>query len=322
MKQRICETRQSITRMVSTRDLKKVTKFCSTVAKSAPSPPLQPGELYCLSGFAGRAAQWYKEEVRRQTTLRYREASSAGTRRQPSRTAKDKFYTCDYVLLRSEVDALFRKQADVEEEEDSTSESSSSSPSEDQEPANVQGWEPEASLEDFQTRLGIAVQMKIRELRSRYDPEGIKHRCTMVHTTWACVDEEYCGHGLVNKCLKWVPKKVEHLRPRMKVDMEDFFSAKTANNQPERLKELKKNRCSTLKKTTLEKLAALEAAVGSQPEAMMEAEMLESPTLGRWPNTPGFLVEEIEAQTVEFAGLTFAVDVCLGEPRILMLYGP
>lgn len=85
------------------------------------------------------------------------------------------------------------------------------------------------------------------------------------------------------------------------------------------MKELRKYRYSGLKRATLEKHKALEVEVESCPEAMVEATMLESPTLGRWPGTPGFLKEDIKAQSVEIAGLTFAVDICLGEPRIMMV---
>ena len=306
--------------MVSTQDLAKVTKFCSTVSRSAPSPPLRRGDVYCLSSFTGRAAQWYKEEIGRQSTLRCRGASPVGTRRQPSRTAKDKFRTYDYVLPGFEVDAVFHTQGDVERGGGTgTSESTLLTPPGDETQVAGQDSDPEASFELFRTRLSRTIQTKALELKGMYDAEGIKHLCTVVDTDWDCVDEEYCGHGLVDKCLKWVPKRVEYLRSRMKADMETFFSATTANNHPERLRELKKNRCSLLKKATLEKLAMLEVVGESHPEAIMEAEMLESPTLGRWPGTPGFLKEDIKTQTTGLAGLTFAVDVCLGEPRILML---
>ncbi|ROW08336.1 hypothetical protein VMCG_03226 [Cytospora schulzeri] len=307
--------------MISTEVLAEITDFCSTTSKSAPSPPLQKGDIYCLSSFAKRAEQWYKQEAGRQVALRCREASSTGKRRQPSRTAKDKFHACDYVLPGVEVDALLHAGADDKTKGNSnaTSKSRLLTPPDDKAQIDLQGWDPEVSIKHFQRRLSRAIQKKIRELKSRYEPEGIKHLCTVADLDWDCVDEEYCGHGLVDRCFKWVPKKANHLRPRMRVEMEDFFSAKTANNQPERLKELKKYRYSKLKKATLEKLEALEVAMGSQPEAMMEAEMLESPTLGRWPGTPGFLKEDIKAQTVKIDGLTFAVDVCLGEPRIMML---
>lgn len=215
------------------------------------------------------------------------------------------------------MDAFLRVEADEETRGNinETNESSLLTPSDDE----AQDWDPETSVKHVHTRLSRAIQRKIRELKSRYGPEGIKHLCTVADMDWDCVDEEYCGHGLVDRCLKWVPKKAGHLRPRMRVEMEEFFSSRTANNRPERLKELKKYRYSMLKKATLEKLATLEAAVDSHPEAMMEAEMLESPTLGRWPGTPGFLKEDIKAQTVRIVGLTFAVDICVGEPRIMML---
>lgn len=308
--------------MISTQDLARVTRFCSSTSKSAPSPPLRQGEVYCLLSFRGRAEQWYKEEVGRQVALRCREASSLGTRRQPSRTAKDKFHVCDYVLSGAEVDVLLRSREGDKGGGNKRRYSESAlltPPGDNEAQVDLPSWDLEGSVERFRKRLNKVVQGRTRELRGRYDPEGIRHLCTVADMSWDCLDEEYCGHGLVDICLRWVPKKLELLRPRIRVDMEDFFSASTANNQPERLKELKKNRCSLLKKATLEKLAALELVAGSCPEAVIEAKMLESPTLGRWPNTPGFLREDVQVQKVGFAGLTFAVDVCVGEPRIMML---
>ena len=249
--------------------------------------------------------------------MRCSKSSSGSTRRQLPRTAKNRFQACDYVLPGAEVNAFLHAQADDKTRGDisETNEPSVLTPSDDE----AQDWDPQISVRHFHTRLSRAIQHKTRELKCRHDLEGIRHLCTVAGLDWNCVDAEYCGHGLVDRCLKWVPRKVEHLRPRMRVEMEGLFSAKTANNQPGRLKELKKYRCSMLKKATLDKLAALQVAVESHPESMMEAVMLESPTLGRWPATPGFLKEDIEAQTVRIAGLTFAVDVCLGEPRIMML---
>ena len=76
-----------------------------------------------------------------------------------------------------------------------------------------------------------------------------------------------------------------------------------------------------LKAETLRRLADTEARLQSVAgAAAVEAEMLESPTLGRWPvESQGFPREDVGAQRVELAGLAFAVDICLGEPRILML---
>jgi hypothetical protein len=52
---------------------------------------------------------------------------------------------------------------------------------------------------------------------------------------------------------------------------------------------------------------------------MPEAEMRESPRLGGWPGTVGFLRENIAQQRVELFGLDFAVDDCLGNLHILMV---
>lgn len=46
--------------------------------------------------------------------------------------------------------------------------------------------------------------------------------------------------------------------------------------------------------------------------------MLATPTLGKWP-ARGFVREDVAMQTVAFAGLCFAVDVCQGEIRLMML---
>ncbi|KAI3395192.1 hypothetical protein diail_1686 [Diaporthe ilicicola] len=352
-------------------ELDRILKFCATTpSKSAPSPPLRRGEVYCLSSFARRAEQWYKEDAGRQLTQRSREASNVGQRRQPSRAAKGKSEAGDYVLPEDEVDSLLSSAAASREKQarddkgsgppktantTTTSEARLPTPTEDkqespddkpqqpqqQQQAGPDGLEaqgsPEAALEHFRARLGRAISAKGRELRARNDRHGIRHTCTVGSRGWDCVDEEYCGHGLVERlCVRWVPKGKAHLRAAVRSEMEGFFSCSSSssssssssnnnNNTPERLAELKRARAAALRAETMGRLAALEeaaekrAAAAAELAMVAEAEMLESPTLGRWPKSPGFLHEDVAAQQVGVAGLAFAVDVCLGEPRILML---
>ncbi|POS76352.1 hypothetical protein DHEL01_v205248 [Diaporthe helianthi] len=367
-------------------DLERILKFCATTTtttttnppKSAPSPPLSRGEVYCLSSFARRAEQWYKEEAGRQLTQRGREAAAAAvgrSRRQPSRAAKGTLEPGDYVLRQDEVDALLlppgatsvsasaarprdrekgnsRRNAlehemrcrwpatppadgDVDGDADSESEGESEPPDQ----PSTQS--PEARLRDFVARLRKAIHTKDQELRARHDSEGgIRHTCAAGGAGWDCVDSVYCGHGLVDRCVAWVPRAKAHLRARVRFEMEGFFSSsasnlslshdhdclhivgtRTNNNSPERLAELKKGRAAALRAETMRRMADIEARLESGGgAAAVEAEMLESPTLGRWPvESRGFPREDVGAQKVELAGLVFAVDVCIGETRVLML---
>lgn len=322
-------------------DLDRLLKFCATSSKSAPSPPLRRGEVYCLSSFTRRAKQWYKEEAGRQLTLRSREAAVVGKRRQPSRAAKGSFEPGDYVLPEDEVDSLLTSAASAQQSgkggapKTAAGEARLPTPPDDEDDdldsprseapdSGAQG--PETRLRDFRARLGGAVQAKGQELRARHEKEGgVRHTCTVGGSGWDCVDEEYCGHGLVDRCVRWVPKGKAHLRTRVRFEMEEFFSSGNGindndNNSPERLAELKKARAAALKAETIRRMEDIEAMILSATSAAAEAEMLESPTLGRWPvESQGFLREDVGAQRVELAGLAFAVDVCLGEPRVLML---
>lgn len=335
-------------------DLDRILKFCAASPKTAPSPPLRRGEVYCLSGFARRAEQWYREEAGRQLAQRSRGAQAAASRRrQPSRAAKGRTSEPgDYVLFEDELNSLLAsaagrptpdKERDLEtaarllltppgdESEDTDGDDPRKSKSAPDRPA--QG--PEAKLSEFRTRLGRAVHARAQELRARHDREGgVRHMCTVGSGGWDCVDEEYCGHGLVDRCVRWVPRGKAHLRARVRFEMEAFFSSggsvdnngdggdnkNNNNNTPERLAELKKARAAALKAETMRRMEGVEARLQSATSAAAEAEMLESPTLGRWPaGSQGFLREDVGAQRVELAGLEFAVDVCLGEPRVLML---
>lgn len=307
-------------------DLDRLLKFFTKPPVSAPSPPLRRGEVYCLSSFAGRAEQWYKEEARRQLTQLSREAAAVGQRRQPSRAAKGNFEAGDYILPVDEVNSLLASSASKNGPETKVYEICLLTPPDGKdEDEGEQRLEPEdeapspqASLEHFRKRLGRAIHAKGQELRARNIEHGIRHTCTVGSSAWDCVDEEYCGHGLVDRCVRWVPKKQAHLRARMRLEMEGFFASGTRNNSAERLADLKKARGAALKAETLRRLGELEAVLEAVPAE--EAEMLESPTLGRWPaSAEGFLREDVGAQRVELAGLAFAVDMCLGEPRVLML---
>lgn len=330
-------------------DLDRLLKFCATSSKSAPSPPLRRGEVYCLSSFTRRAEQWYKEEAGRQLAQRSSEAAAVGRRRQPSRAAKGRSEPGDYVLHGDEVDSLLHSAARTTEETDKgggpkttprrarlptppgdEDDKDTDDPQKAEQPLGAGPRGPEARLSGFRTRLGRAVHAKGQDLRAKHDKEGgVRHMCTVGGSGWDCVDEEYCGHGLVDRCVRWVPRAKAHLRARVRFEMEGFFASygnggnndeDVDNNSPERLAELKKARAAALKAETMRRLEGIEALLESATSAAAEAEMLESPTLGRWPaGSQGFLREDVDEQRVELAGLAFAVDVCLGEPRVLML---
>lgn len=354
-------------------DLSRILKFCATTPPSAPSPALRRGQVYCLSSFARRAEQWYKEEAGRQLTQRGRDAAAVGRRRQPARAAKGTLEPGDYTLHQDEVDALLlspvaspspvqpppnskkatgqktaahetRRLPTPPADEDVDEDAVENLDGKPQDHPGAQS--PEARLRDFITRLGRAIHTKDRELRARHDREGgVRHACAAGGRGWDCVDEEYCGHGLVDRCVAWVPKAKAQLRARVRFEMEEFFSAsaasssassvgishdddclgnstRTNNNTPERLAELKKGRAALLRAETMRRMADIEARLGSAggAAAAAEAEMLESPTLGMWPaESEGFPREDVGLQRVEVAGLAFAVDVCVGETRVLML---
>ena len=347
-------------------DLDRILKFCATPSKSAPSPPLRRGEVYCLSSFTRRAEQWYKEEAGRQLTQRSREAASVGRRRQPSRAAKGTSEPGDYVLREDEVNSLVCPPAATPQPPDTCSKGNGrktkahetrrlpTPPSNEDEdadaespqgekPAHAEAQGPEARFNNFRARLGRAVHTKDQELRAQHDRDGgVRHTCAVGGGAWDCVDEEYCGHGLVDRCVRWVPKAKAHLRPRVRFEMEGFFSScggggsnndhyggiisssidnNNNNNSPGRLAELKKGRAAALKAETMRRMADIESRLESSGgAAAAEAEMLESPTLGRWPaGSLGFPREDVCAQRVELAGLAFAVDVCIRETRVLML---
>lgn len=350
-------------------DLDKVLKFCATTPKSAPSPPLRRGDVYCLSSFARRVEQWYKEETARQLMQRSREAAAVGRRRQPSRAAKGTLEPGDYVLHQDELDLILPASAatpnphpppdskkenslktpthetrrlltpPADEEVDEDHADSPKPKGESESPNQPRSPSPEARLRDFIARVSKVIHTKDQELRAHHDREGgIRHACAVGDAGWSCVDEQYCGHGLVDRCVAWIPKAKAHLRARVRFEMEEFFSSSAStlghdheclqifstranNNTPERLAELKKARAATLRAETMRRMADIEARLESAGgEVAIEAEMLESPTLGKWPmESQGFPREDLGSQKVDVAGLAFAVDVCIGETRFLML---
>jgi hypothetical protein len=99
--------------------------------------------------------------------------------------------------------------------------------------------------------------------------------------------------------------------------MVDFFSSEAGDHYFRHLPNQTKAKGVTLKNETLRRLQRLESA--DSQGAMPEAEMRESPALGGWPGTVGFLRESIAQQMVELLGLAFAVDGCLGNLHILMV---
>ncbi|KKY39087.1 hypothetical protein UCDDA912_g00889 [Diaporthe ampelina] len=321
-------------------DLDRILRFCATWPGSAPSPPIRRGDVYCLSSFTRRAEQWYRAEAGRQLTQRSRDAAAVGKRRrQPSRAAKGTLEPGDYVLPEKEVDSLLHSAASPQETDKGggtgstppgdQADKDTGDPQKGEQPPGVGTRGPEARLGDFRSRLGRAIHAKGRGLRARHDREGgVRHTCTVGGSGWDCVDGEYCGHGLVDRCVRWVPRGKAHLRARVRLEMEEFFSSGNGgnnnnnnnNNSPGRLAELKRARAAALRAETVRRLEGIEARLQSATSAAAEAEMLESPTMGRWPAEPqGFLREDADAQRVELAGLVFAVDVCLGELRVLML---
>jgi hypothetical protein len=98
--------------------------------------------------------------------------------------------------------------------------------------------------------------------------------------------------------------------------MVDFFSSEEGDQFFRHLPNQRKAKGARLKDETLRRLQRIQQA---DSQGVQEAEMRESPTLGRWPATMEFGREDVTQQRVELLGLSFAVDVCLGQTRILML---
>lgn len=308
--------------------------FCSPPASAVPSPLFRKGGVYCLSSFTARAEQWYKQEADRQTGAKSFEGLSQGSsrRRQPPRAAKGKSHAEGrYSLSKDEVEVLHLSHCDRDvstsilpgEGGDSRSSGLRWNVARLQERAEADNTDFHERLLSFRSRLSAVVHAKIQELKAHYEPSGIQHICTVADSTWNCLDEEFCGHGLVERCIQWIPKRLGDFKPRVRAEMDEFFARwvfplEAASDRSDKLKRLKRNRYSKLKEFTLAKVLGIEKEWIERPRPMVDALMLETPTLGRWP-ARGFVREDVSAQTVKFAGLVFAVDVCQGEPRLIML---
>lgn len=297
------------------------------------SPPSRRGGVYCLPSFISRAEQWYKQETSRQTGVQVPEGATRGgpVRRQPSRTAKTKQVAeGPYVLSGDEVKAWGVRVVDQDRGATPPPERVKASNSTEmdwdmdqvQDRAEMKDFDYHIHVASFCTRLSKAIYEKTNELKARYEPKGIRHICTVANSEWQCLDEVYCGHGLVKRCVGWVPKGSEHLKRRVQTEMEEYvaavFSMEAGGDRSAELKELKGRKYAKLKEQTLVAVAEIEKEESQRPSAMEYAMMLETPTLGRWP-ARGFVREDVEVQTVAFAGLLFAVDVCQGETRLMML---
>lgn len=285
------------------------------------SQPFRRGDVYCLPNFTSRAELWYEQETIRQTGKHILEGPSrGGSRRQPSRTAKTKpVAEGPYVLSSKEVDDLRIRIG--------SKDGGQTPPPEGDEIVHGRTEMKESDFNlhraFFRTRLSKAVNDKTRQLKARYGAEGIRHICTTANSRWQCLDEEYCAHGLVERSMRWVPKDLEQFQPRVRAEMDEYiaksvFALEASRDRADILKELKRNRYAKLKKVTLATIQEIEAEWQQRPMAMVDAFMLETPTLGRWP-LRGFVREDVTVQTVAFAGLIFAVDVCQGETRLKML---
>ncbi|KAH8751702.1 hypothetical protein F5883DRAFT_208921 [Diaporthe sp. PMI_573] len=173
---------------------------------------------------------------------------------------------------------------------------------------------PDVALTHFRTRLNRLIWTKSEELKSRRAQDNIQCICTLAGKDLDCLDGHDCGHGFVNQCIRWVPRG---RKQRIRCEMVDFFSSEAGDHHFRHLPVQRNAKGAALKNETLRRLQRLESA--DSQGAISEAEMRESPTLGGWPGTGGFLRESTAQQRVEIFGLDFAVDGCLGNPRILML---
>ncbi|KAH8743094.1 hypothetical protein F5883DRAFT_49526 [Diaporthe sp. PMI_573] len=264
---------------------------------------LRKGHLYCVWSFARRAERWFEEELSRQAKLQ--EPRTASRRRQPSRAAKDKFKTGDYTLSTNLVDPAITR-AITSSTVDGTSFRHHS------ETSTELGVErPDLALGHFRTRLSRLIWTKAEELKSQDNMHCI---CTLAGKDLDCVDGGDCGHGLVNQCMRWIPRV---RKQQIRCEMVDFFSSEAGDHYFRHLPAQKKAKGVTLKNETLRRLQRLESADGRG--AMPEAEMRESPVLGGWPGTGGFLRENNAQQRAELLGLAFLVDGCLGNLHILMV---
>lgn len=300
------------------------------------SSPFQRGHVYCLPSLYARAEQWYQKEAQRLmmiTTNNSQDTSlKKATRKQPSRKAKETHQaTGPYTLSKVEADWLpttptvhnapgkKRKRTHLPSPDPSIDSSSSPSPPPSA-PATLY-----ALTTSFTARLSQAILSAQQQQGHRQQAHSI---CALAARQWDCCQQQHhssteetyylCHHGLALKSLQWVPRKLDALRPRIKAEME---AALLRGNEP--ATEWKKARWAKLRAVTLDRVAVCQQ---QQTAAMEEASMVASPTLGRWPDNvngggAGHCTwEEADALVrVEFGGLVFAVDECLGEARVFML---
>jgi hypothetical protein len=70
-----------------------------------------------------------------------------------------------------------------------------------------------------------------------------------------CVDGGECGHGLVNQCMRWIPRV---RKQQIRCEMVDFFSSEAGDHYFRHLPAQKKAKGVTLKNETLRRLQRLE----------------------------------------------------------------
>lgn len=295
------------------------------------------GDVYCLANFTCRAEEWYRQEVVQRTGSHRLDGLSRegdSVRRQPSRMAKQKpavktVVERPYILADDEVEALRLRVADqgggqpLLAEEPEKLHATSAGQDVCQDANSSDEVDLQAHVAFFCVRLNKAIHEKTGELKALYDRTGIRHICTIVNSSWQCLDEEYCGHGLVERCMRWIPEEQEAFQQRVRSEMDQYlartvFSLEAAKDRADALKVLKQRRYAELKNATTDIIAGIVEEYSRRSAAVVDAHMLATPTLGKW-TTRGFDRESVEQQTVALGGLVFAVDVCQGEMRLMML---
>jgi hypothetical protein len=274
--------------------------------KSASPSGLRKGDVYCVWSFVRSAEQWFEEEFSRQSKLE--EHGTVSRRRQPSRAAKDKFKTSDYALSANSLDSIITPTRNLSTFDETSVQCLA-------EISIEQGLRrPDSAKRHFQTQLSRLIWTKSEELKSRRAQDTLQCICALSGKDLGCLGGNHCGHGLVNQCIRWVPRG---RKEQIRCEMIDLFSSEAGDRFFRHLPNERKAKGNKLKDEMLRRLQRIRAADGQG--AMPKAEMRESPSLGRWPATMEFWREDVTQQRVELLGLAFAVDICLGQTRILML---
>ena len=289
------------TNVVTNKDVNSFYHFHVSSTKSVPSPALRRGQVYCVWSFTERAQQWYVEELCKQLRHHIRHSERGGLRRQPSRSAKDKSPENDYTLKEEGVEPIFLPAKEVESRDSWTK------------VQRGEVWRLEGLLKIFRIQLNEAISLKNAYMHAHIYQHGTQSLCTVASRPWSCVDEKYCGHGVVDRCVQWG----ENYRELLRREMDDFFASQAGNEYFAHLPSQKRTRVTRLREETLARLYRLKA--NRARKAMPEATMLESPMLGKWPEKMDFPREDVTVQMVEISGLAFALDICSGVLRILML---